>query len=267
MTRVGIIGLGSIGSKHVDALLSLGYDNLMAYDIHPNAAEPRLPVVEMFEALLDWHPEYAIVASPPDLHYNHARQLLAEGCAVLVEKPLCMNSRDALQLCIAAREQNKTLAVGYMERAHPKVQKVKKTLSWEGVPSEAIILLRWQATRKSYPWVGTVYESSHALDLALWYFGEVDRVKVNLKDDHRLSAELYHRIGTHTHVIIDSQREPRRSIVLGYGEQNLVTDYGQTREEWLPCYEAELRAFLEDQPLCTGVDGAAVIQLIERLDA
>ncbi len=266
MSRIAVIGLGSIGNRHVDQLLALGCEDLMGYDVNPDQYEGRLPVVDNFTALLDWDPEYAIVATPPTLHFAQAHELLDTGCNVLVEKPMCLLAADAAQLCAVARKRNVVLGVGYMERAHPTIRMLKGLAGEDTPPAEAIVDLQWRATQKSYSWPGELWESSHALDTALYLFGEIVEADLQELGPHRAILFLRHMSGPLVYVTTHSDRDPSRSVSLGYGDARRMRKevYGAPHE-WDQCYKDELDAFLKHQPLCTGEEGAAVVRLIEAL--
>lgn len=264
--KIAILGLGSAGSRHVDHLLALGHEDLLAYDTKSDDGEGRLMVVNTFEALLDWKPEYAIVASPPQFHYAQALELLENGTHVLVEKPLALRGSEAMDLCKTALKRECLLATGYMERAHPIVTQLAKELA-DDPAEELVVMQRWMATPKSYEWIGTIWETSHALDLALYLGGPVGRVMVEKLEEHHASVKLIQRDGNLlTHVVMQSNKEPMRVLAASRGEKITRMTYG-TVDEFTDCYKAELEAFLHHAPLCDGLDGAAVVSLIERLVA
>jgi hypothetical protein len=53
--------------------------------------------------------------------------------------------------------------------------------------------------------------------------------------------------------------------MLANGGQDWEAYYGTSCVEWWGCYKAELYAFLNGTPLCTGDDGVAVMQVIEKI--
>jgi predicted dehydrogenase len=54
-----------------------------------------------------------IVASPPYLHYEHARAALDAGCHVLLEKPVTISSADAWDLVERARDRGLHLVISF----------------------------------------------------------------------------------------------------------------------------------------------------------
>ncbi len=59
------------------------------------------------------------IATPTITHYDLAKQLLAQGKHVLVEKPMTDNTAQAAELIQLAREKNCVLQVGHVERFNP----------------------------------------------------------------------------------------------------------------------------------------------------
>ena len=47
------------------------------------------------EILVDHKPSFAVVATPPETHFEIAQTLLKQGISVLVEKPIAANLSDA----------------------------------------------------------------------------------------------------------------------------------------------------------------------------
>lgn len=261
--RIAIVGVGSIGSRHIDTLLSMGYQDLVGIDPRPMPDDERLPIVESFEDVDGWKPTHALICSPPESHYHHAKHFLERGVATFIEKPMTEARIEAVALNALAENEGAVLAVGYMERAHPIVQQAK---DWARAnkPTFAEVFCYWRATPKTYA-LDVAAESSHAIDTALYIMGDAADVRRRGGVQVRSHIELMHE-KARTEVIMDMDASPRRRIQL-YTE-NLYAfsmDYGTTAEEWDACYKAELQAFLDGKPLCTGEDGLKVVEVLEQL--
>lgn len=125
--RVAVVGLGRWGRHHVRIYHQLPEAHLAAV-VSPNREE-----VEEFSAryrvpgYLD-HRELAgkvdavSVVTPTVHHYQVARELLEAGLHVLVEKPITARVEDARHLVTLARERERVLLVGHVERFKPSVQ-------------------------------------------------------------------------------------------------------------------------------------------------
>ena len=66
----------------------------------------------------------ACVCVPTSAHYEVASQLLQAGIHVLIEKPIASTLAEADSLVSLAREHNRVLQVGHLERFNPAVQAV-----------------------------------------------------------------------------------------------------------------------------------------------
>lgn len=65
-----------------------------------------------------------VIAAPAILHYRLARQALLAGKDVFVEKPLCLDQREALELIQLAAQHNRILMVGHLLQYHPLIQEL-----------------------------------------------------------------------------------------------------------------------------------------------
>lgn len=66
-----------------------------------------------------------VIATPPDTHYNIAKELLLAGKHVFVEKPLTLDLESANDLVKIADELGKVLMVGHTFLYSPDIMKVK----------------------------------------------------------------------------------------------------------------------------------------------
>lgn len=125
--RVGVIGCGYWGSKHVRALLSLESVAKVAV-IEPNAERSdaitrTFPGVESYpslDAALP-HIDAVVIATPPSTHAPLALQAIAAGKHVMVEKPLSVTTADGRAMVDAARAAGVTLMVGHTFEYHAAV--------------------------------------------------------------------------------------------------------------------------------------------------
>jgi predicted dehydrogenase len=121
--RVGVIGVGALGQQHARVYSSLGARFIGVHDIDPARAER---VVGLFggrsfstlEALLD-ATDAVSVAVPTVEHFAVAAAALRAGKDVLVEKPITATLAEADELIALAREGDRVLQVGHIERFNP----------------------------------------------------------------------------------------------------------------------------------------------------
>ena len=71
---------------------------------------------------------FAVVATPPETHFEITQTLLKQGISVLVEKPIAANLSDAELLIQQAEESNCVLSVGVLLRFHSGIKLCNKCL-------------------------------------------------------------------------------------------------------------------------------------------
>jgi predicted dehydrogenase len=132
--RVGVIGIGYWGSKHVRVLVELPeVSQVVAVDSRPDrslAVRQSFPTVVQrpsLDSALDLV-DAIIVATPPTTHAAIGLQALAAGKHVLIEKPLATNSFDAQQLIDAAAAKSLTLMAGHTFQFNAAVWKLRDTV-------------------------------------------------------------------------------------------------------------------------------------------
>jgi predicted dehydrogenase len=70
--------------------------------------------------------EAVSVVVPTDKHAVVALPLLAQGCHLLIEKPLCASLEEAEQVLAAARKANRIVQVGHIEHFNPVMSYLEK---------------------------------------------------------------------------------------------------------------------------------------------
>ena len=125
--RVGVVGLGHLGSHHVRAWGRLGTVEVVGgYD--PSAAaseraerELGLRVFDSLGALLGQTDLVSVATSTP-AHAAVAEEALARGIHVLVEKPMAATPEEGARMLESARDAGRALYVGQVERHNPAVK-------------------------------------------------------------------------------------------------------------------------------------------------
>jgi predicted dehydrogenase len=129
--RIAVVGTGSFGRNHVRVLQQSEMAQLAGIvDADRDRAEAigaefSCPVFSNLDELRG-KIDAAVVAVPTSSHAEVGCRLMAQGVDVLVEKPLAGSLADAQALLNAAREHNRILQVGHLERFNPAVIALKK---------------------------------------------------------------------------------------------------------------------------------------------
>lgn len=132
--KCGVAGVGSLGQHHARIYASLPNSELVGiYEASDaRAAEicarhncHRFATLEELGAAC----EAVSVAVPTDKHEEVALPLLAAGCHLLIEKPICATLEEAESVLAAARKADRIVQVGHIEHFNPVMSFLEKHAS------------------------------------------------------------------------------------------------------------------------------------------
>jgi predicted dehydrogenase len=88
--RLLLIGLGSIGRRHLGHLQQIGGLDLAALRTQKGQIKKEGNITEFYnlEEALDFNPDGVIISNPTSLHVETAIPFLEKGIKVLIEKPI-----------------------------------------------------------------------------------------------------------------------------------------------------------------------------------
>jgi predicted dehydrogenase len=131
--RVGVVGVGHLGSIHAKVYSKLKGARLVA--VCDCNMERALELGNKYhvESYSDYENLFgkvdaASVAVPTSLHYNIAKDFLAHGIHVLIEKPITKTLSEADELIELARGRKLILQVGHIERFNSAVLAIEPYL-------------------------------------------------------------------------------------------------------------------------------------------
>jgi predicted dehydrogenase len=132
MTRlpVAVVGVGHLGKEHARILASLPDVELLGV-VDPDQAQAEAVAARCGTRWFTDHRPLlpalraAVIAAPTIYHYSIARDFLAAGVPLLVEKPLASNLAQAQELARLAAEQGTLLQVGHIERFNPAFEELQ----------------------------------------------------------------------------------------------------------------------------------------------
>lgn len=119
-----VIGYGSIGRRHFQNALSLGWRDVRLLRTtvgRPGAFQspPDTQVYTDLDAAIADSPYAAIVANPSALHAETTKRLLKAHVPVLLEKPVCVTEEEAAELLKVASAEPTPCSIAYAFRHHP----------------------------------------------------------------------------------------------------------------------------------------------------
>lgn len=146
---VAVVGVGVMGANHARVYHQNPRANLVAVvDPDPGRGEP---VAKKFgcaylrtvdELLRQVRIGAASVATPTAQHAEVAGRLLEHGVDVLVEKPLAPTRPEVQQLCRLARERQRVLMVGHIERFNPAIRSLRGLIDKQAFGEVTSIITR-----------------------------------------------------------------------------------------------------------------------------
>jgi predicted dehydrogenase len=188
--KVGIIGLGSWGSCHLEAYATMPQVEVVALcDMNGERVRSlaeRFGVPHVYtdsaEMLARDDIQLVNIATFENNHFEPAVRALDSGKHVLVEKPVSTKLSEAEGMKEAAERNGKFIFPGHLLRFEPRYAEIYQAIQSEriGTPHSMFFKRgRTKAMFTTYKRIHTVYELTvHDLDLAIWYAGSrVTKVK------------------------------------------------------------------------------------------
>jgi predicted dehydrogenase len=172
--RVGVVGVGVMGSNHARVLAELPGVHLVGV-ADPDRQQASFvaralgtAAVPDVEELLAFGVDAVTIAAPTHLHRDIALACISRGVHVLVEKPIASNPDEGRSIVAAARRAGVTLMVGHVERFNPAVETIKEAIRGEDILSISITRVGPFPPRMSN--VGVVIDLAvHDIDLIRFF--------------------------------------------------------------------------------------------------
>ncbi|NUO48291.1 MAG: Gfo/Idh/MocA family oxidoreductase, partial [Polyangiaceae bacterium] len=136
--KVAIVGCGKIADGHVEEVQKLGARATVvaACDREMVMAEQlasRYAIPATYESLTDMlsreKPDVVHVTTPPGAHLPLAKQCVAAGAHVFVEKPLTLTHKESKELVDAVERADKKLTIGYSYHFEPPMNELRGLLA------------------------------------------------------------------------------------------------------------------------------------------
>ena len=210
INNIGIVGLGSIGCRHLRLARELRSDlNIVAVRSRKGKKieEEKLvdSVVYSLEDAIGCGIEAAIIATPAVYHVQQAIELMGKGIHVLIEKPLSHSLDNTNKLLRIAKISKLVGLVGYCLRYDPAALKFKEILATEKIGQILSVQVncssylqdwrlnmdyRQSVSAKKELGGGVLLELSHELDYIRWFFGDMKSVYANIQNSGTLDIEV-----------------------------------------------------------------------------
>ena len=232
--RFCLVGRGSIGTRHLNNLKFLSYNNIIALSETPiktkdeeYKAKYDIETLYSIDDVKKVNPDVFIIAAPTAKHLEFANTAVKMGCHIFMEKPISHNMTGIEELKNGLYEKNLVFFLANNFRFHPAVIKIKKLI--EDNTFGDIYFARIMAGQYLPDWHpredyrnsysakdelggGVVLTLQHEIDYAYWLFGEFKSIKSFTKKISNLEIDV-EDIAT---IIIETDNGPLIEIHLDY---------------------------------------------------
>jgi UDP-N-acetylglucosamine 3-dehydrogenase len=223
VTRIALIGLGAMGRNHLRVLADLDGSQLAAVcDQDQTMVEAvshkyGVPGYASWSEMLEKEVKLdaAVVAVPTRFHLEAGLAVLKRGLHVLIEKPIAVDLAEGRQLIAAAKDADRTLAVGHIERFNPAVRQLQRRVA----AGEIGRIFQLQARRQG-PFPARIRDVGVVIDLATHDLDVMHQLAGS--EVQRLYAETEQRIHTDHEDILNALLK-FDSGVLGVLQVNWLT--------------------------------------------
>ncbi len=223
-----VVGLGSIGRRHVRVIRSLFPDINIIVLRHNKCNDSDIKglglhkCVTSIDEVIDLNPQAAIISNPASKHIEIAKILASKGVNLLIEKPISDSSKGVQELIDICYKNKVILMTGYNLRFLPSLIEFKKQVY--SVKIGKIYSVRAEIGQYLPSWRpevdyrkgvsaqkslggGVLLELSHEIDYLSWVFGRVNWVKAHVSKQSDLKIDV----------------EDSAYVILGFEEINGAT--------------------------------------------
>ncbi len=283
--RVGVVGVGHMGSYHVAALSELlDYEIVAVCDLDEKRAKT---IADKYGTVFFQKPEDMLdsvdavtIAVPTRHHFSVSKLFLQNRIHVLVEKPIANTLQESKELFEIAKKNKLVLHIGHVERFNGAVQELKNIVS-----NPSLI-----ECRRMGPFTERVRDDGvvldlmiHDLDIVLRLMNEKivslsavgssiqsqrdDIANVQIVFENGCIANLIASRVTQSKIRTLSISQPDAYITLDYGDQELRIQRKASSEHQLSREDLKYREQSELERLFVHKDNPLKLELRHFLDS
>ena len=194
MTKVLIVGYGSIGNRHLENFLRFKDIQLTVYTKRNDIQLLKKKGIKVSDSLnecLKENPNIGVIANETSLHVPTAIKLAKAGLDLFLEKPLSNSLKDVEKLHAIVKKKKLITQMGCNLRFHPCIKKIKSLIEQQKIGRIISAQVKscsylpdyhpWEDYRKGYAarkdlGGGIILTQIHEIDYMYWFFHEVENV-------------------------------------------------------------------------------------------
>ena len=194
MTKVLIVGYGSIGNRHLENFLRFKDIQLTVYTKRNDIQLLKKKGIKVSDSLnecLKENPNIGVIANETSLHVPTAIKLAKAGLDLFLEKPLSNSLKDVEKLHAIVKKKKLITQMGCNLRFHPCIKKIKSLIDQQKIGRIISAQVKscsylpdyhpWEDYRKGYAarkdlGGGIILTQIHEIDYMYWLFQEVESV-------------------------------------------------------------------------------------------
>jgi predicted dehydrogenase len=251
--RVGVLGVGRMGTRHLRALLQrIDVVVSAVADPSPTAQANAAAIVATVAAgstpqvyldleglLANEALDAVVIATPPSLHARHCLMALEANVGVLVEKPIAVRAEDALPILTALERAHVPFLVGHIERFNPAVRALIEQVHKDRERPSLIETWRYGPAPSHMADIGVGPDLAvHDVDLVCQLVGEgpvsvMGNRGSGTAEKPLLEGELTFATGTAARVSAGWYADRRqRQIAVHWGDRRLEVDCLRQEVRW-----------------------------------
>ena len=232
--HLAIVGLGSIGKKHLSVLKKVRPNikiTAVRSDIKKTKINNKLidnQVTNIQEAINSGI-QGAIICSPASLHLKQSLEFAKNNINIFVEKPISNSLKNINKLLNIVKKNRLINKVGYVYKFDKSAKKFKNIIDGNilgkitGVNIQCgSYLPNWRknqnykesASSQEKLGGGVLLELSHEIDYVLWFFGNIKEVYAKLNNSKTLGID----VEDNANLILVSKKGLNISISLNFNQ-------------------------------------------------
>jgi predicted dehydrogenase len=245
-----IVGLGSIGRRHLANLRALGWPNIRlcrsGRQTKPDADLAGFPVDHDPETALSRCPIAVIVSNPSALHVSMALDAARAGSHLFIEKPLSNDLNGIAELESLIVDRGLIALVGFQFRFNPGLRQIHTWLRAGAIGAVVSAQVHWgEYLPDMHPWEdyragyaaraelggGVLLTLCHPFDYLRWLLGEIEHVSatesrcdaLGLSVDTCVDATARFACGTTAHLHLNFVERPSNHRLTLIGTEGTIT--------------------------------------------